>query len=98
MILLVANTESAIRELEARACAYVNENGLARCSSWSAIYTDGKWFGKKFGFLWSPSLVPAFTDEELGATRTEDSVSYANVIEVDPEAWTVVEPPAPPAS
>lgn len=97
MQLLVAKTESAIRELEARACEYVNTNQLARCSSWSAIYTNGKWFGPKFGFLWSSQLAPAFTDEELGVKVDENNaVSYANVIEADPEEWTVVEPPAPP--
>jgi len=90
MILLTANTESAIRELEMRACAYVNENGLARCGSWSAIYTDGK----RFGFLWSDSLVACFDDKELGTVLDDkEAVSYTNVIEVEGEEWKQVEPP-----
>lgn len=90
MLLLVNSNEAVLREMEARACAYVNENGLAKCSSWSAIYTDGK----RYGFLWSSQLTPAFDDDELGAVHDkDDAVTYGNVIEADGEGWAVVEPP-----
>lgn len=96
MQLLVAKSESVIRELEARACEYVNQNHLAHCGSWSAIYTNGKWFGPKYGFLWQSQLAPAFTDDELGVKVDEsNAVSYANVIEADSEDWTIVPPPEP---
>ena len=89
MTIFLCNSLADAVALEARACAYVNENGLARCGSWSAIYTDGS----QYGFLWQDLLVPCFSEVELGTVRTEDSVSYGNVIEV--ADWTQYEPPAP---